>query len=296
MQAMISQWMLPVALAGMMLVMGLSLTPAHFRQVLQRPGEVAMGLALQWLLLPMLAVGWILWLQLPPMLATGLVILAACPGGATSNIISHLSGGDGALSVTLTAVVSVLAPLLIPLSINLQLSLLQAEPLVLQLPWLKTALPLLLITAVPLLLGMLLAYWQPNWVQRWREALNRLAFALFMALVVWMTAVNLERLPQLWSATALACLGLCASAMLLTRLLTQPWPRRTRQTLMVEVGIQNAGTAMVIAASILGQPQLALVALFYGILMNGPALLLIARQQWQQARYTNGSTWSEKRF
>ncbi|ASP38977.1 Na(+)-dependent transporter [Bacterioplanes sanyensis] len=296
MHTVISQWILPLALASMMLVMGLSLTLGHFRQVLQRPKEVLLGLSLQWLLLPVLAVAWISWLQLPVALATGLVLLAACPGGATSNIISHLSGGDGALSVTLTAVVSVLAPLLIPLSVNAQLALLDSPQLTMSLPWLQTALPLLLITAVPLMIGMIIAHRWPVWVQRRQESLNRLAFFAFMTLVVWMTITNLERLPQLWSATTLACLGLCVSAMLITRLLSHPCQRATRQTLMVEVGIQNAGTAMVIAASILGQPELALVALFYGILMNGPALLLMLRQQWRQGSYNQHSTWTEKRY
>lgn len=296
MSVVFSQWLLPLALASMMLIMGLSLKPEHFAKLLHSPLHVVLGLALQWLLLPLLAVAWISWLALPPSLALGLVLLAACPGGATSNIISHLSGGDGALSVTLTGIVSLLAPITIPLSVAAQLALLDQSDVAIQLSWWHTAGQLLLITALPLVLGMWLTHRWSMRVNRHLIALNRGALLLFMLLVLAMTLANMARLPELWSQTTLACLGLCISAMLLTRILCHPCSATTRTTLMIEVGIQNAGTAMVLALTLLQRPELALVALFYGILMNAPALLMIARQQWQQASYTHVSTGTEKGF
>ena len=287
MAQLLSQVVLPIALAIMMLVMGLSLRLEHFRQVLQHPKLVFVGLVLQWLLLPAVAFVLVKLLQLPEEVMVGLIILAACPGGATSNIISHLSGGDAALSVTLTAIISVFAPLTLPLWVNTQLDWLALQSLDIQLPWAKTVLPLLVITVVPLLIGMLLAHFRAAWVGKHAMTLNRLTFALFAGLVATLAWVNAERLPQLWSVVTLACLALCVLAMSLAgmvgRLLSHN-PAIAR-TYMVEVGIQNAGTAMLVSVTLLNRPELALVALFYGILMNIPALLLISLHQWRQAGY-----------
>lgn len=281
---MLTQIVLPLALAMMMLVMGLSLRPAHFVAVAREPKLILLGLALQLLLLPALAFLLVLVLSLSATLAIGLVILAACPGGATSNVISHLSGGDASLSVTLTALITLLAPLTLPLWVNTQLQWLNLDQLDLYLPWLPTLMPLLLVTVLPLLLGMALAASYPQRVSPALPWLNRLSLLLFMALVIAMAVANSERLPQLWSQATLACLGLCLLAMMSTALISRLLQLGERRsiTLMVEVGIQNAGTAMLISATILQRPDLALVALFYGILMNLPALLLIGRRMLRQ--------------
>lgn len=288
MASVLSQFVLPVALAIMMLVMGLSLQLVHFRRVLQQPGYVIGGLLLQWFLLPLVALMLIMILPLPTEVMVGLIILAACPGGATSNIISHLSGGDAALSVILTAIISICAPFTIPLWVNAQLDWLGLQALEIYLPWAKSTLPLLLITVFPLLIGMLLAYKWPRWAQEHTTRLNRLTFALFVGLVVVLAWSNAERLPSLWSIVTAACLGLCVLAMSLSALIGR-WissDQRYVTTLMIEVGIQNAGTAMLVAVTLLNRPDLALVALFYGILMNLPALILVVRHQWLGGVYT----------
>lgn len=281
---MLTQVALPLALAMMMLVMGLSLRPVHFIAVAREPKLILLGLALQLLLLPALALMLVMMLSLPATLAIGLIILAACPGGATSNIISHLSGCDASLSVTLTALITLLAPLTLPLWVNTQLHWLSLDQLELYLPWLPTLMPLLLVTVVPLLLGMALAARYPQPVLRALPWFNRLSLLLFIILVIAMAVANSERLPQLWSQATLVCLGLCVLAMAATALISRllRLSERHTLTLMIEVGIQNAGTAMLISATILQRPDLALVALFYGILMNIPALLLIGRRVLRQ--------------
>lgn len=285
----LSQVVLPLALAVMMLVMGLSLRLEHFRRILQQPGLIALGLALQWFLLPLVAVLLIAVLNLAVEVALGLIILAACPGGATSNVISHLSGGDAALSVTLTAIVSLLAPLTLPLWISLMTDVLAMPSLSVALSFKAAALPLLLVTVIPLLTGMMLAARFRDWTERHAPLLNRLSFLLFFALVVALAWVNANRLPELWSTVTLACLGLCLMVMTLSAFLTQAVfsNRRYSRTLAIEAGIQNAGTAMLISVTLLQRPELALVALFYGILMNIPALLLIFYSQLRQPVYTD---------
>lgn len=284
----LSQVVLPLALAVMMLVMGLSLRPEHFRRILQQPGLIALGLALQWLLLPLVAVLLIAVLDLAVEVALGLIILAACPGGATSNVISHLSGGDAALSVTLTAIVSLLAPLTLPLWISLMTDVLSMSSLSVALSFKAAALPLLLVTVIPLLTGMMLAARFREWAERRAPLLNRLSFLLFFMLVVALTWVNAHRLPELWSIVTLACLGLCLIVKALSATLTQAVFSNGRytKTLAIEAGIQNAGTAMLISVTLLQRPELALVALFYGILMNLPALCFIFHSQLRSPVYT----------
>ncbi len=167
---------------------------------------------------------------------------------------------------------------------NTQLQWLSLDQLELYLPWLPTLMPLLAVTVLPLLLGMVLAACYPQPVLRALPWFNRLSLLLFVALVVAVAVANSERLPQLWSQATLACLGVCLLAMSSTVLISHllNLDERRSITLTVEVGIQNAGTAMLISATILQRPDLSLVALFYGILMNIPALLLIGRRILRQ--------------
>ncbi len=274
---------LPMALAFLMWVMGLSLRPADFLRVGRYPGVILWALSLQLMLLPALA-----WLVIgiwkPPLtLAAGLLILSVCPSGVTSNIISQLSRGDAALSITLTAIGSVIAPFTIPLLLNPQLPWLGLLAAEFALPVMPTIGSLVLVTLLPVLLGMLVHHRLPGFSGRWEPRLRRLTLPAFASLVVLLGIVNWERLPGLWTAAAGACLSLCvlgmlsAAAIARVRGYSPAWQR----TLAVEVGIQNAGTGMLVAAVLMGRPELAITPLFYGILMNLPALILIAQQQWQ---------------
>src|SRR5690606_21617845 len=112
---------LPLMLALMTLVMGMTLEPRHFTRLLRMPTPLLLGLGMQWLLLPLLA--WLLiWaLTLPPLVAAAVILVAAAPGGATSNMFSFLAEGDTALSVSLTAFVGLLAPFWMPLAVATQL-------------------------------------------------------------------------------------------------------------------------------------------------------------------------------
>lgn len=277
---------LPIALALMMWVMGLGLNPGDFKRVTRFPQVVALGIALQMLGLPILA--WLvvqIW-QPPLELAAGLLILAVCPGGATSNVISYLSRGDAALSVSLTAIVSLVAPFTIPFLVNLQLPWLGLESMDFHLPVLPTIAKLVLITLVPVAIGMSLRQLWPRWCERWEPRLRQISLLAFAALVLLLAQVNWDRLPGLLTVAAGACLSLCLLGMTMAALaaraagLSGSWQR----TLAIEVGVQNAGTAMLVAAVIMGRPELAIAPLFYGILMNIPALGLIVQQQWLARR------------
>lgn len=117
----ITQVFLPLALFIIMMGMGLSLVVDDFRRVLRYPKAVAIGLAIKLLVIPIITFGLLAVIPLEPELAVGFILLAACPGGATTNLITHLAKGDVALSITLTAIASVITVFTIPLLVNLGL-------------------------------------------------------------------------------------------------------------------------------------------------------------------------------
>lgn len=268
---------LPLCLALMMFVVGTGLEVRSFVPLLRNPKTVLIGLLSQLLLLPVLAWFLIGLLQLSGQLAIGLILVAAAPGGATSNLFSYLARGDVALSVALTACLSLLAPFWMPWAVQLQLQWLDS-PAAMQLPWLKSAMQLLLVTALPLLIGMLLRHWQPVWIIQHEARLKTMALLILLLMILTLCWVNLERLISTENALAgglvmvLASLALFAGYLLA---LLFNLPAASARTLCFETGVQNAGIAMLVAFSQLHLPQAGLVALMYGLLMNIPALAVL---------------------
>jgi BASS family bile acid:Na+ symporter len=282
----LAQFALPISLALMMFSLGLSLTINDFRRIAISPRPVLLGVVMQLLLLPVIATGLIavaqLFTSLSQELIVGLLILAACPGGATSNIISHLSGGDGALSISMTAIVSVMVPFILPFSLALQLSW-WGESIAVELPLLKTLLQLLVITVCPVFLGMAIRRRWSKTVLSIEPRVRKLSTFIFVLLVLSLMYGQWPQFSKMGISVAVLCLSLCLCAMLVAYLLArwQGFDQRVVKTLSIEVGIQNAGTGMFIAAVVLNQPELALVPLMYGLVMNIPAFSLIAINLYQ---------------
>src|SRR5688572_17285015 len=149
----LTQLFLPLALAIIMFGMGLSLTPGDFKRILIYPKAVAIGLCNQLIFLPLVAFGLILLFGLEREAAVGLMILSACPGGATSNLITHLAKGDSALSITLTAFSSMITVLTIPFVVNFSLNYFMPGGEVQQLNVVGTVISVLFITVIPVAAG-----------------------------------------------------------------------------------------------------------------------------------------------
>lgn len=272
--------LLPVALAFIMFGLGLKLTPADFRRVAARPAAVGLGLIAQCLLLPVLAFGVTLALQLEPDTAVGLMILAACPGGVTAAMITDLARGDTCLSITLTAATSLVAFLSVPAVVGFSMFYFLGAPTVVDYPVGQAVGGLLLTTLVPVGAGVWLncSGWLPPSVT---GGIQRLASGVFL-LVVGITFVT--QWPQISShfATvglavfALNVLTMCSGILLgnLARL-----PVASRIALAVECGIQNSALGITVAVSLLGTPALAVPSVIYAFLMNVTALLLIVTRQ-----------------
>lgn len=271
---------LPLALAWMMFCVGLTLSVADFKRVLQYPGKVGAGLLAQLVGLPIIAFALIQIFALPPVVAVGLWILALAPGGASSNAISHLAGGDSALSITMTAISSLIIPFSLPLLLPLVVPEVSAT-----LPIKTAILQLVMVTLLPVLLGMALNHrCRSARFERFAEFAGRTAlWALFFTVAVTLAA-NTKVFYQLFSVASVAVLSLCLLGMGLGALVAKGFGEDgiLAKTLSIEVGIQNAGTAIFVAVVQLKQPELALTPLLYGVLMNIPVVVLIALHRRRQ--------------
>lgn len=271
-----NQVLLPLCLALIMFVMGTGLSWQSFTPLVSKPKAALLGVIAQLLLLPVIIWVLILVLRLPPVIAAGLVLLACAPGGATSNLFSSLSEGDLPLSIALTAIVSLLSPLWMPWAAQMQLAWLGYE-VVFKLSYKLVVLQLTLVTALPLALGMGLRRLKTAWVERYEKQFKQLSVGLLMLMILLLISVNYQVLPSVFGLSALMVILLSSLALAagytLARLLGLS--ERQSRTLSFETGVQNAGMAMMIAFSFLQAPELGMLALLYGILMNIPAFITL---------------------
>jgi len=280
----INKIVLPVMLASMMLTMGLSLQRVNFIEVLRHPKALGLGITLQLVILPLLAWLIIISFRLPTELAAGLLLISLAPGGASSNAISFLADGDVALSISLTIVSSLVVPFILPIMLMWHYSFLGmgAEPF--DIPILPTITQLCVVSLIPIALGMYIRHrFEDTFgpLQKLFEKSTGIILGLLIAIMAWN---NHAELMEVMETSSLLLLGLCALAYCSGVFIAQliGLPTQQQRTLGIETGIQNAGIAMMVAASIMGKPALAMIALFYGIGMNLPAIVMISWIRWRK--------------
>jgi bile acid:Na+ symporter, BASS family len=277
--------LLPLALAVVMLGMGLSLVPEDFQRITRYPKAVAIGTICQVLLLPLL--GWLIALAIPmpPEIAIGLIILSVCPGGPSSNLITYLAKGDVALSVTLTALSSIITVFTIPLVTNLALQRFLGQSAAIALPMGKTMVQIFLITLLPTLIGMAIRYQFPRVAQRLEKQMGRLAAGLLALIIVLLMIREGSKLPGFIGQVGLGVLLLNGLATLtgwfagkLFRL-----PLAQQICIAIEVGIQNGTLAIAITAGLLNNPDMAVPAAVYSLLMyvTGFGMILYSKRVLQ---------------
>jgi len=280
----LAQTMLPWILAAVMLAMGLSLEIDNFRRVGRHPGRLALGLVLQMLALPVLSWAVVLLLPLPPVAAAGLLLVALVPGGATSNLFTYLARGDLALSVCLTAITAMLVPFTLPLIMALNFDLLGLSAAEFTLPYWHVVGQLVMVTLAPAVTGMgIRRVLGPGRADALLPALRRLTGVAMITIVVALFAAYFDRLPAVLSLETASVLSLCSLAMLLGTYVSRRvgLPEASVRSITVEVGVQNAGVAMMVAFAILNNPALGIVPLLYGLMMNVPAFAWLFRQTWR---------------
>ena len=262
---------LPLALFIIMLGMGLSLTLDDYKGVLIYPKAVVIGLVSQLVMLPIVGFGIASMFPLNPELAVGVMILVACPGGATSNMITFLAEGDVALSVTLTAISSLITVFTIPLIVNFAMQTFLGAGTTLQLPVLNTVVQIAVMTLLPLAIGMVVNRYAPGIAAKANKPVKWLSL-FFLSLVI--TGIIFQErdnfLPSLMDVGGVT-LVLNVATMTLgfaIATLAKLGEKRAR-AITVEVGIQNGTLAIAIASSptLLNSPTMAVPAAIYSLLM-----------------------------
>lgn len=284
-----TQYLFPGVIFIVMFGLGLSLTPAAFANILRVPRAVAIGLGGQMIFLPAVAIAIAVMLPLPDPIRLGLVILAACPGGSTSNAIVFALKGETALSVTLTALSSLLSILTIPLIVGLGFTLVTGDETELAMPASAMMQRLFIMTGLPIILGMTLRALFPGPA----EASLRFFRILSLVLILTIIAISVRDAFHLLEDNALQILiGALSLALLVVPgayLLAQLARLDTgkRIAITVEVGVQNTPLALVIGATLLGLPELNITPVAYGLLnylFIGILLLIMYRSTAASAR------------
>ena len=278
--------LLPLALALVMLGMGLTLVPADFLRVWRRPRAVTLGLLTQMALLPLLALLIARLVPMAPPIAVGLLVLALCPVGPASVLISYLARGDVALAVTLTALSSALGVLTIPALTHRVLQEFLGADSVLRLPIGPTMLKICLITMVPTGVGMAIRRRAPHTAKAIEPRVGRLAATLLALLILAVLVREGEKLPSFLAQAGPAVILLNGLGIGVAALVAHlgGLPRPQRVALTVVVGLQNAALAIGITAGLLDNPAMAVSPALYGLWMYVSALLLVGAGRRSSAR------------
>lgn len=269
---------LAISLFIIMAGMGLSLSVQDFKGVAKYPKAVMVGMTSQLILLPLIAFLIAYLLDLSPVIAIGIMLIASCPGGATSNMISFLAKGDLALSISLTAIASLLSFLTIPFIMNLSFGyFLDAEQAV-DLDFMATLKQLFAIIIVPVLLGMFINKKYPEFAFRVEKPVKKASMVLFILVVLGITISNRNEFIEYFDQAGFPSILLNISTMVAGYLMAVIFklPQKQAVTIAIESGIQNGTLAITIATLILKMPEYTIVPLTYSLLMFFSAGMFIA--------------------
>jgi bile acid:Na+ symporter, BASS family len=284
MESIFAQILLPLALAFIMLALGVGLTPADFRRIFAAPKAFMAGAALQFISLPLLAILIVALIPAPPVLKVGIVLLAACPGGTTSNLLTHMARGDVALSISLTALTSLLSMVTVPVVLMIALALFMG-PEAPQVGLVTTGLLIFLLTVVPVGIGMGLRRIAPGFALALERRSRFLSGLVFVAVVLATVISEGASIVTSFIEAGIVSLILNVAAMSVAFAAASLLALRMRQriALTLECGLQNATLAIVVASTMLGDIAYAVPAAVYGLLMFATAgLFILWARRWSK--------------
>lgn len=260
------------AVIGLMMYgMALDIRLADFKRILKAPKGPIIGLVAQFLLLPAMTFGLTLILPVSPSMALGMMLVAACPGGNLSNVMTYLANGNTALSVSMTAVSTAAAIILTPLNLSLWGSLNPATAPILEvvrLDPLDVLGTIVLILGIPLSLGILTARFYPRLADKIRKPFKIGSVIVFIGFLGLALGANWDNFLQVIGLVALGVAIHNASALALgyTAALTLRCPSADRRAVSIEVGIQNSALALVLIFDYFdGLGGMAIIAAWWGI-------------------------------
>ena len=261
---------LPIALAFIMFSLGLGLSISDFTRIFLKPKEFFVGFVSQLILLPIVALILVYIWPLSPEIAIGVMILAAAPGGATSNILTSFAKGDVALSISLTAVISILSVITIPLILGISLSILGTNLSSEGISLIDIALKMFLIVTIPVLIGMLLK----NIISSFENLAKKISTFLFFLVLLGAVLAERENVVAYFAEAGLITLVLNIVMMLLAYYLSKSFISDVSQqkAITLECGLQNGTLAIVVANVFFDGGAYLIPAATYSLIMYATSL------------------------
>ena len=272
----VAEVFLPVALAFIMFALGLGLTFDDFARVAKQPRDFLVGAASQLILLPIVAFILVSIWPLDPEIALGVMIIAAAPGGVTSNILTAFARGDVALSISLTAVISLVCVATIPLIVVFAHSQLIGGD-VGDVSVAKTAISVFFIVTVPVLIGLLVRRFAQPFATRFEPWTNRMSTALFVIVLVGAIFQQRNNIIPYFAEAGFVTLVLNVLMMLLAYTVARAFAsgRPQRAAISIECGLQNGTLAIAISTLLFGGGLTSVPAATYSLIMFSTALIFI---------------------
>ena len=268
---------LPLALAFIMFALGLGLTGADFLRVLKQPKDFLVGAISQIILLPIIAFILIKIWPISPELAIGVMIIAAAPGGVTSNILTSFAKGDVALSVSLTAIISLLSVITVPFIIITSLNLLDLNNVSKNISLTNMALSMFLIVTLPVILGMIIKKILSNFALSFEPIAKKISIFLFVLVLIGAILAERNNVVDYFAQAGLITLVLNVVMMIVAFYVAQLLGSGVAQKkcIAIECGLQNGTLAIFVATTLFGGGVYLIPAATYSLIMFATSLIFV---------------------
>ena len=268
---------LPLALAFIMFALGLGLTGKDFVRVIRQPRDFFVGAFLQIIFLPIIAFVLVKIWPITPELAIGVMIIAAAPGGVTSNLLTSFAKGDVALSISLTAIISLLCVITIPFIVLTSVTLLTESNISQDISLVSMSRDMFLIVTVPVILGMLFRRFASGIASTFEPIAKKISTVLFVLVLLGAIAAERENVVSYFAQAGLITLVLNVVMMVVAYFVAQSLASGTEQKkcITIECGLQNGTLAIFVATSIFGGGMYVIPAATYSLIMFGTSLIFV---------------------
>ena len=266
---------LPLALAFIMFALGLGLAGADFLRVTKQPKDFFVGAISQIILLPVIAFILVKIWPISPELAIGVMIIAAAPGGVTSNILTSFAKGDVALSVSFTAIISLISVVTVPIIVINSAEYFGAD--VQDISVIAKAILMFMLVTVPLIIGMLLKKFVPNFVLKFEPIAKKISIALFVLVLLGAIAKNREHVIDYFAQAGLITFVLNLAMMIVAYFIAHlliAGPAQ-KKCITIECGLQNGTLAIFVANEFFGGGVYAIPAATYSLIMFATSLIFV---------------------
>jgi len=273
----ITDLFLPLALAFIMFSLGLGLTGEDFSRVAKQPKDFFIGLVCQIILLPIVAFILVKLWPISPELAIGVMIIAAAPGGVTSNILTSFAKGDVALSISLTAIISLLSVITVPFIVLTSLGLLGSENISQNISLFSMAINMFLIVVVPTIIGMILRKFTASFATRFGSIAKKISVVLFVVVLIGAILSEKNNVVSYFADAGLITLVLNIVMMIIAYYIAQMFGTGISQKkcISIECGLQNGTLAIFVGTTLFGGGAYIIPAATYSLIMFFTSLIFV---------------------